>query len=305
MRRPDFFFVGHPRSGSGLLDSYLAGHPDIFMARKELHYFGSDLRYHEPPRSLENYLQHFKDAKDEARVGEASTWYLISERAAGEIRQFASDDARIVMMLRDPVSWLASLHSHLCFTGDEDITDLAAALDAEPDRRAGRRLPPYSIPACATFYRRHTDYAAQVQRYFDAFGRDRVKVLILDDFKADSAGTYDDVLRFLGLPTDFPGRQAVLDASQRSRNSNRTVRSQRVRRFVNTPRNRRVLEGVDPAPVPGVGLLIRALRRGNIVYTDRAPMDPALKASLRAELRPRVEALEALLGRELNGWKPA
>ena len=42
-RAPDFFFVGHPRSGSGLLDSYLKGHPDIFMARKELHYFGSDL----------------------------------------------------------------------------------------------------------------------------------------------------------------------------------------------------------------------------------------------------------------------
>ena len=60
MRRPDFFFVGHPRSGSGLLDSFLKGHPDIFMARKELHYFGSDLRYHQPPRSLENYLAHFR-----------------------------------------------------------------------------------------------------------------------------------------------------------------------------------------------------------------------------------------------------
>jgi hypothetical protein len=30
-RKPDFFFVGHPRSGSGRLDSYLDGHPGIFM----------------------------------------------------------------------------------------------------------------------------------------------------------------------------------------------------------------------------------------------------------------------------------
>jgi hypothetical protein len=303
MRRPDLFFVGHPRSGSGLLDSFLKGHPDIFMARKELHYFGADLRYHVPPRGLDNYLEHFSEAGDQRRVGEASTWYLISERAAQEIRQFATDDVRILMMLRNPVSWLHSLHGHLVFTGDEDIAGFEDALAAEPDRQAGRRLPAYSIPACATWYRSHTDYAAQVSRYFEAFGRDRVKVLILDDMKDDAGAVLDDVLRFLDVDVDFPGRAEVLAASARSRNSNRTVRSQRVRRFVNTPRQRRVLEGVDPAPVPGVGLLIRALRRGNIIYTDRNAMDPALKDALREELRPRIEALETLLDRPLDGWK--
>ena len=305
MRRPDFFFVGHPRSGSGLLDSFLKGHPDLFMARKELHYFGADLRYHAPPRGLENYLEHFRGARDEARVGEASTWYLISERAAQEIRQFAGEDVRILMLLRDPVSWLASLHAHLCFTGDEDIASFEAALAAEPDRRAGRRLPPYSIPACATWYRHHTDYAAQVGRYFDAFGRERVKVLILDDMRDDAEAVLDDVLRFLGVRVDFEGKAEVLAAGKRARNANRTVRSRRIRHFVNTPRNRRVLEGVDPAPIPGVGMLIRALRRGNIVYADRARTDPALAAALRTELAPRVAELEALLGRALPAWRPA
>ena len=304
MRRPDFFFVGHPRSGSGLLDSFLKGHPDLFMSRKELHYFGSDLRYHDPPRSLENYLAHFKGAKGEARVGEASTWYLASEKAAQEIRQFADDDVRILMLLRDPVTWLASLHSHLVFTGDEDIEDFEAALDAEPDRRQGRRLPAYSIPACATWYRHHTDYATQVQRYFSAFGQERVKVVILDDMRDDPEGVLDDVLRFLGVAVDFPGKADVLDAGQRARNSNRTVRSHRVRHFVNTPRNRRVLEGVDPAPIPGMGMLIRGLRRGNIVYTDRRRTDPQLTARLRQDLLPRIESLEALLDRPLAAWKP-
>jgi len=303
MRRPDFFFVGHPRSGSGLLDSFLKGHPDLFMARKELHYFGSDLRYHDPPRSLENYLQHFKGARDEARVGEASTWYLASERAAQEIRQFADDDVRILMLLRDPVTWLASLHSHLVFTGDEDIPELRAALEAEPERRAGRRLPAYSIPACATWYRFHTDYATQVQRYFHAFGRERVKVIILDDMRDQPAAVLDDVLRFLDVRVEFDGKQAVLDAGQRARNSNRTVRSRRVRHFVNTPRNRRVLEGVDPAPVPGMGMLIRGLRRGNIVYAERARTDPDLVRTLRNELDPGVAALEELLGRPLASWR--
>ena len=144
-RTPDFFFVGHPRSGSGLLDSYLKGHPDIFMARKELHYFGSDLGYHRPRRSLDNYLAHFKDARDERRVGESSTWTMLSQDGAKEISEFAPD-AQVILMLREPVSWLHSLHSHLVFSGDETIQDFDSALKAESDRAAGRNLPAQTIP---------------------------------------------------------------------------------------------------------------------------------------------------------------
>jgi len=300
--KPDFFFVGHPRSGSGMLDSLLAGHPDVFMARKELHFFGRDLGYHDPPRTLDNYLSKFDGAGGVHRVGEASTWYLISQDAAGEIKDFAPD-AQILMLLRDPVSWIASLHSHLVFSGDEDIEDLAEALAAEPDRRAGRRLPAHSIPALALHYRAHVDYAAQVQRYFTAFGRDRVHIILTDDFKVDPSAVLDGALDFLGLSTDFPGKGGVLNASKRSRNSNRTVYLSALRDFVIHPKRRRVLEGVDAAN-PLWFNAIRAMRRLNIRFVPRAPMDPTLAAALRQELAPEVEALQALLGRDLSAWLP-
>ncbi len=304
MPRPDFFFVGHPRSGSGLLDSYLAGHPDIFMARKELHYFGADLRYHSPPRTLQNYLSHFDGVKPQhKRIGESSTWYLISQRAAEEIHAFTGE-ARIVMMLRNPVSWLHSLHSHLLFSGDEDIESFEEALAAEADRRAGRRLSAASIPACALFYRGLVRYADQVERYLRVFGADRVHILILDEFQKDPRAAYRGLLEFLGLRTDFPGMAGVLDASERSRNSNREVRSAALRRFIIEPRRRRVLEGVDPAPFPGFGVALRALRRANLRFAERAPLDPALRERLAAELEPEVERFEALLGRRLPGWHP-
>jgi hypothetical protein len=306
-RPPDFLFVGHPRSGSGLVDSFLKGHPDLFMARKELHYFGADLRYHSPPRSLENYLAHFRGAAGHRRVGEASTWLLCSERAAGEARAFFAasgvDDPRVLLQLREPVGWLHSLHSHLVFTGDEDIVDFEAALEAEADRAEGRRLPPWSMPAVATRYLAHCAYAAQVRRWFDAFGRDRVHVLILDDLQRDPEAALDAMLRFLGVPTDFPGRAEVLDAGRRARNQNRRVRSAAVRSLVNAPPRRRVLEGVVPAPIPGLGFALRAARRANIAYAERAQMDPALRARLKARLAPEVDALEALLSRPLPGWR--
>jgi len=300
-RSPDFFFVGHPRSGSGLLDSFLQGHPDIFMARKELHYFGSDLHYHTPARTRESYMSHFASARSEKRVGEASTWYLASQKAADEIKTFAPE-ARIIMMLRNPVTWLHSLHSHLIFSGDEDIADFGAALEADSDRFAGNRVPDGSLPGCALHYRHLVRYAEQVERYFSAFGRDRVHVMILDDFKVDAATEYRKCLEFLGLPTVFPGMDEVLHGSARSKNSNRTVRSTRVRSFIRKPSQWRVLVGLDPAPVPGWGLAVRALRRINIEYTDRQKMDPDVRARLNQELRPRVDDLEQLLGRSLPNW---
>jgi hypothetical protein len=303
---PDFLFVGHPRSGSGLLDSFLKGHPDVFMARKELHFFGADLGYHEPPRTSENYLQHFRGAAGHARVGEASTWLLCSETAADECKAFFAahkvQQPKILMQLRSPVSWLHSLHSHLVFTGDEPIADFGEALAAEADRERGQRLPEWSMPRVAWRYRHHADYAPQVERWLRAFGEGNVKVIILDDMKADPEGVLDGVLDVLGVSRSFPERAAVLDAGQRARNSNRTVHLPGLRDWVNAPPQRRVLEGVDPAPVPGMGLLIRACRRANITYVPRPAMDPALRTQLTEELTPGVRRLEALLGRSLEGW---
>jgi hypothetical protein len=65
-----------------------------------------------------------------------------------------------------------------------------------------------------------------------------------------------------------------------------------------------VLEGVDPAPFPGFGMALRALRRANLRFAERAPLDPALRERLAAELEPEVERFEALLGRRLPGWHP-
>jgi len=303
MRRPDFFFVGHPRSGSGRLDGYLQGHPDIFMAPKELHFFGSDLEYNEPPRTLDNYLGQFSGAAGQRRVGEASTWYLASVRAAAEMHDFAPE-ARILVLLRNPVDWLHSLHSHMVFAAYEDITDFSAAIAAEPDRLAGRRLPPsWSIPRGGTLYKSLVDYAAQVQRFYDAFGREQVKVIVFDDFRDQPEQTLDDVLRFLDVQVDFPGRDTVLQSSQRSTNSNRMPRSRRLQAWLKKPPRRALLQDLVDDPFPGAKLLVRGLRRANINYTPRASMPPELRAELVDAFIPRVEALEALLGRSLPRWK--
>ena len=124
-----------------------------------------------------------EDAIEET-VGEASITYLYSSTAAREIHTF-NPHSRIMIMLRDPVEMMYSLHSQLLFTGVEDIEDFEEALDAEPERRQGRCIPPGARIVDFLFYRRFSDYAPQLQRYIEIFGRDAIHVVLFDDLRDD------------------------------------------------------------------------------------------------------------------------
>ena len=126
------------------------------MAPWELNFFGTDLSFRTatgaPSRiRLAHYLSTFSSHAGERYRGDHSVFYLYSGRAAEEIRDFAPD-ARIVVMLRNPVDQMHSQHSEMLYQGDEDIRDFAEALDAEGDRALGRRIPPVaaSPSPCST-----------------------------------------------------------------------------------------------------------------------------------------------------------
>ena len=272
------------------------------MARKELHFFGSDLRFNVPERTLDSYLAHFDGAGSAVRVGESSTWYLASERAAQEIHDFAPQ-SRVLLMLRNPVDWLHSLHSHMVFAAYEDIPDFAEALAAEPDRISGARpAPSWSIPVGGVHYRSLVRYAEQVRRYQSVFGSERVHVVIFDEFRDAPEQTFDAVLEFLGLSRDFAGRDAVLQGSQRTTNSNRMPRSRRLQRWLKQPPQRSILQGLVPGPLPGVEIALRGLHRANINYVAREKMSPALRVQLTRDFADEFAELEALLGRSLP-WR--
>src|SRR5271166_6089058 len=110
-RIPDFFIVGHEKSGTTSLYKMLRGHPQIFMPDlKEPRYFVTDRRAEGAenegalPRTLEDYLALFAAAAPEQRAGEASPQYLRSKEAAGLIAE-VQPAARIIAILREPTSF--------------------------------------------------------------------------------------------------------------------------------------------------------------------------------------------------------
>ena len=296
-RWPDFYIVGAPKSGTTSLYEYLAGHPGVFLpARKELRYFGSDLEIrHRRTFTRAEFIAEFAPAPASATLGNAYVWYLFSTSAAAEIQQ-VRPDARIVVLLRDPVDALHSLHSEFVYDGNEDIEDFAAALAAEPDRCAGRRVPAEAHFPAGLCYRRTVRYAEQLARYLDRFGRDQVHVVVFDDFAADPAASYAGLLTFLGLPPDPRG------AFPR-RNPNKRSRSALVRRVLAAPPEpaRRLARAIVPRSVRGA--LYRRAVALNTREEPRAAMPQDLRRELRAELAPEVARLEELLGRRLPAWR--
>jgi hypothetical protein len=300
-KKPDVFIVGAPKCGTSAMDHYLAAHPEIYMAKKEMHVFGSDLRFGPQfyRRDHEAYMTEFATRNGERRAGEASVWYLFSTQAAAEIHAF-NPEARIIIMLREPAEMLHSLYHQFRFDGNEHLRTFEEALAAEDERRAGRRLTRQTYLAQGLVYRETARYTEQVRRYFDVFGRERVHVIIYDDLAADVRAVYCRALEFLGvdstrIETDF---QVI--------NGNKSVKHSALRGLLNDPLVRSTAIAIGrrlPRPIfAALHDVERRLWKLNSRSEKRVPLQPEVRAQLQREFAPEVERLSELLGRDLTHW---
>ncbi len=305
-RSPDFFIVGHPKSGTTALYEMLRGHPQIYMPDlKEPWFLASDMkprfpppRSASPPENLDDYLALFAAAGPRQRAGEASSCYLLSETAAEEISSLRPD-ARIIAILREPASFLRSLHLQLLGTHVEGEKDLRRAIDLEAARRTGKRVPRRSHRPQLLNYSSHVRYVEQLRRYRAAFPPEQVLTLIYDDFRADNERTLRAVQRFLGVDDAVPTH---------SKDANPTrvrMRSQQLDELVNI-----VSVGRGPgsrALKAGLKLLTPERLRSSALRTTRRrlivgkpePVDEALMRELRRRFKGEVVALSDYLDRDL------
>lgn len=305
--KPNFFIVGAPKCGTTSLHEYLQRHPDVFMPfYKEPHYFGSDLegsRFRQFRDQPARYLKLFRDARGEKRIGESSPWYLSSRRAAAEIHAY-DPQAKIIIMLRNPVDMMYSMWSQFRYSGNEQIETFEQALGAEPERRQGKRIRRAAHCVSGLYYRDMARFSEQVQRYFDLFGRDQVKVVIFDDFKSDTASVYRDVLDFLDIDAGF---QTTFDIV----NPNKEVRLEWLQRLIVSSgfslmllKDRLTYLATTHALVP-VSYRTRAVKGVIAVYTKyekRSPLTADLRGRLSREFQSDIDKLSGLLGRDLSPW---
>ncbi len=296
MRVPDFFIVGHHKSGTTALYEMLRRHPQIYMPDcKEPRFFASDLQpFFQPqasgvsPQTFDEYLSLFEAASPEQRVGEASPSYLRSATAAKAIAD-VQPAARIIAILREPASFVRSFHLELVQNHVETETDLGRAVSREDITRQGRQVRRYSD---------HVRYVEQLRRYHALFPPEQVLVLIYDDFRRDNDATVRTVLRFLDVDDTYPIEAIEANPSVRVRSVrlDRLVRSLYAGRGPVSRAAKKAIKALTPGGWHGEGF--QAVRR-RLLYGAPRSADEALMLELRSRFKPEVVALSEHLGRDL------
>jgi len=303
MGRPNLFIIGAPKSGTTSMYEYLSGHPDIYMSPyKEPMFFCPDVRGYLGQARLAygrddaEYLTYFDEASDEKWLGEATTRYLASHLAAGLVHEF-NPEARAVAMLRNPVELVHALHNERVSQGNEPITNFVDAINADERRSRGEDLPG-QMNSLGTVYREAARYAVPLQRWFDALGRERVHVIVFDDFTHDPGAELHRLLEFLGVDASYqPPTFAVHNTNHRQRRAVRSVMESRVGTFLSDDLARAVLGSNGRARLAYRFRKSRVNRR----YVPRQPMPDDLRRELEVEFRPDVDAVSQMLGRDLAG----
>ncbi|MBZ8179763.1 sulfotransferase domain-containing protein [Oscillatoria salina] len=301
MNKPDFFLVGAAKCGTTSMYKYLRQHPEIFMPQdKEPHFFGCDLNYSSLSiKNEQEYLALFSEAKNGQRIGEASVWYLYSEKAAEEIKNFCPS-AQIIIMLRNPVDMLYSLYNYFIATGRENIADFGSALAAEKERKQGLRLPKtlYSFPQELLYYREIAKYTKQCQAYLDCFGKDNIHWIIFDDLLIEPEIVYKKTLKFLRVNEEFQ-----VPFTQENKAKIRISRSKKIQKLLKNPLSIWLVRKMMPRPNQGkLFRLIKAWDKINNKYTTPPAMNKEIRKNLQKEFAPEVERLSELLGRDLTHW---
>jgi hypothetical protein len=301
---PDFYIVGHPKCGTTALYEMLGRHPDIFMPEvKEPWFFATELHERTPPRpqgtprTLQEYRELFVDAQDGQLVGEASPHYLWSHTAARGIAA-VRPDARIVAILREPASFLRSLHLQFLEVYYEVEADLRRALELEQERRVGRSVPQYTYWPQLLLYSEHIRYVQQLRRFHEVFPPEQVLVLIYEDFRADNEGTVARVMDFLGVEPDpaVVPVEANPTVAPRSQALNELFQAVGVGRG---PISHAVKETIKAVTPDGPRRRAFYALRSRLVFGEPPPADEQLMTELRERYLPEVQAISEYLDRDL------
>ena len=296
-RWPDFLVAGSPKCGTTAVHSYLRRQRGVFVPlEKEPNYFSRDVRLRKS-KTREEYLALFERAPSTALVGEVSVWYLYSREAARAILK-SCGKVKIVAMLRNPVEATAALHAQLVLEGDEPITDLEAALEAN---RNGSRpdISGWKGRECLD-YERVYSYSEQLERFLELFGRERVHVVLFDDWRRDTRAAYEGLCDFLGIEASPGIDYAVVNPHKR-------VTRPRLRDW--SRRSNRGLRALGRVLLPGERLrqgvrrpLARVLKSAYTRVEPRAELPEGLRNRLVERFAPDVERLSSLTGRDLSHW---
>jgi Sulfotransferase family len=303
--RPDALIIGAPKAGTSALHAALAQHPQIYAPPvKEPKYY---MCWDAPPPAYrgpgdthsnkewiwrrEDYKALFHGAPKDAVRLDSTPFYLYLRGARRRIAE-ELPEARLIVVVRDPIDRAYSNWMHLWVDGLEPISDFVEAWRAEDSRVAAGWAPFWH-------YRRLGAYGEQLADLLDLVERDRIFVLRYWQLVSQPHETLARVAAFLGIAEDHvttippdnarpfvePGiRATVLGRVIRAGAAAGTYAPPQVWRRVSKP-------------------LVGLLQRGG--PTRRPKLAPEQRTALLGDCLDDIALLEQTLGQSFEDWRSA
>ena len=283
---PDFFIVGAPKAGTTSLYYYLEQHPDIFMSPvKEPNYFSfteiekQNLYYTEKGISnWEDYVALFRNSSGKKARGEASVSYLFYPGVAKNIFN-KIPEARIIIMLRNPIDRAFSHYEMDYRLGYVKSSFSEIVFDKNKNHLRQMQFQQYVLLG---------NYAEQVNRYFEVFGKKNVFVVLFDDFKTDAEGVIKKLYKFLQVNPDFE------NDTEEKHNISEQPRNKLLLALYRTKAIRKLMRKLFPASI------IAGVKK--ILMTKKKSRNPEVVSFLRNYYMPGIIELENILNRNLKNW---
>jgi len=201
---PDFLIVGAQKAGTTSLQAYLTQHTSVVApVTKEVHYF--DRSYE---RGTGWYRANFHRVEPGLLTGEATPYYLFHPAVPQRVAELLPE-ARLLVLLRDPIDRAFSHHNHERALGFEELS-FEDALAAEAVRLEGEEERLLADPGYRSFAHQHHSYlsrgryAGQLERWFECCGEERILVLSAEELFTQPAAVLHRAQEFLGLPAQTP-----------------------------------------------------------------------------------------------------
>lgn len=306
MKKPNLFLVGQPKSGTTALHSFLGQHPDIYMSEvKAPYFFCKDFHqesdnYHKSKlfydiRDEDDYLQLFSGAGSEKIVGESSDHSIYSKVAAEEIYKF-NPEAKIIILLREPVNFLYSLHNQYVRITQEEEEDFSKALALEPLRIQGKFISPRIMCPSFLYYSKRVEYYNKVKRFYDVFEPNQIKTIIYEDFRADNDKNFREILHFLEIDTN-------VSAQYKSVNAGKEVRFKQLNYLLNNQVFKNTLRKVlSPKNYDFIveEIVARFLWKKSDKSSKSSSQSPEIRDELMKAFKPEVIKISQLIGVDLE-----
>lgn len=296
----DFVIAGKPKCGTTALAHFLGNHPEICISKpKEPNFFATDHikesdNYHGkkkyfPIRTLKDYQRCFSHCQPEQIRGEASPRYLNSKESAKNIYEH-NPEAKIIIMIRNPVDFMYSAHKQLVNACIEDEEDFQKAIELEPERKEGRKIPKGARYPSHFLYTQRAKFYEEIKRYMETFPRENIFIMTNEEFNEDNETKFTEVLEFLGVNANFlPAfRQVNSSKVPRFKFLNKIFNSAIIRKLIFKIFGPRLYSMISTA---GRAILLKDRRRKSL--------DAQFKNKLEQLVISDVRKLGKLLGRDL------